>query len=259
MNKANAMNTLTLIISLMSLALAATAYWRAGGKQGVERARLEIQRDIERLSATQKELAESVAQNIAAAYEASRERLEHAREVLRQTKDDAVQGLEQQIKRAQEHLDALAQRLEEGARSAKDATVIAARNAEQAIALRVRRIEARTMLLRAKAKASRAVGAAGKQEFERADELLKEATELLRTARTTLAEDHAYDQLFDTMKNSLREATTAVREHAQNVRQKIEQVLTDTDNLVRNLELDEQKASGQTTTSHLVEEWRAAA
>jgi len=247
MNKTNAMNTLALIISLLSLALAATAYWRAGGKQDVEHARLEIKREMELLSARQKEFAESVSQSIAAAYETSRQRLQVAREHLRQLKDETVEGLEKQVKRAQEQLDALAQRLEEGAKSAKDATVAAARNVEEAIALRVRRIEARATLLQAKAEATRAVSSAAKKDFQRAEQLLEEATESLRSARETLGEDHAYDQLLDAMKLALREATSTVRKQAEDVRQKIEQVLADTDRLVSRLESDEDKAVKQSS------------
>jgi len=58
------------------------------------------------------------------------------------------------------------------------------------------------------------------KDFERADQLLADATELLRNARETLGDDHSYDQLLEAMKVALREATTAVRARAENVRQK---------------------------------------
>ena len=125
------MNKAAFVISLTSLVLATTAYWRAGGKQ-----------DIQALG--------RVAQAIAASYDKSRQRLQIARNHLRQLKEEAVEGLEKQVQLAQDQLETLARRLEEGAKSAKDATATAARNVEQAIALRVRRIEARTMLLRPK-------------------------------------------------------------------------------------------------------------
>ena len=86
---------------------------------------------------------------------------------------------------------------------------------------------------------------AAKKDFERADRLLADATELLQSAGETLGDDHAYDQLLDAMKLALREATTAVRAHAEDVRQKIEQVLTDTDRIVSSLESDEDQAAKQ--------------
>src|SRR5216117_3610835 len=115
------------------------------------------------------------------------------------------------MKLAQEQLDALAKRLEQSVRAAKNVTVFVACSAEEAIALRVRRIEARATLMRAKAKATRAQSAAASKEFERADQLLAEASDLLRDARETLGDDHAYDAKLDAIKSSLREAVNAVR------------------------------------------------
>ena len=62
------MNTLTLVLSLVSLVLAAVAYWRSGGHRDLRHARLELERKIETLRAKQDELAESVAQALSAAY-----------------------------------------------------------------------------------------------------------------------------------------------------------------------------------------------
>src|SRR5207247_5607490 len=111
----------------------------------------------------------------------------------------------------------LAKRLEQSARAAKNVTVSAARSAEEAIALRVRRIEARATLMRAKAKATRAQSAAASKKFERADQLLAEAADLLRDARETLGDDHAYDTKLDVIKTALREATKAVRANAEDI------------------------------------------
>lgn len=229
------MTTAALILGVISLALASVAYWRSGGQQDVKKWSAEL----EALRVKQKELAESVAQSLAAAYEQSRQRLAAARETLRREKEETVEGLEKQLKLAQEQLEALARRLEEAAKAAKDATVSAAQTAEEAIAERARRIEARATLLKAKSKAKRAVTAAEKKEFDRADQLLDEATELLRSARQMLGDDRAYDHLLDNMKLALRNATTAVRVRAEDVRKKIDQALADSDRLVGQLESDE--------------------
>jgi hypothetical protein len=106
----------------------------------------------------------------------------------------------------------------------------------------------RTTLLEAKAKTTFAViSAASKKNFDRAEQLLADATELMRNARVTLGDDHAYDPLLDKMKLALRDATIAVRAHAEDVRQKIEQVLTETDRIVTSLESFEEKAATQTS------------
>ena len=248
------MDALAIIISITSLILATVAYWRSGGRIDAQRVRIEI----ERLKAREKELVENITQTIAAAYEASRQRLQYAREVLRHTKDQAIRGLEEQVRRAQGQLEALAQRLEEAARSAKESSISVARDVERAIALRVRRIEARSKLLRAKAQTMLAVSVSSKLDFQRAEQLLEEATDLWREAREVLANDHAYDQLFEAMKRSLRDATIAVQSKAHNAHAKIEDVLVETDHLVSTLELDEQRASDEETIAH-PEKQRAAA
>lgn len=234
--------TTALIIALISLGLASVAYWRSGGKQDVQNFQASLQRDMEVLRAKQNELVESASQTLAAAYDRSRQRLAVARENLRRLNEEAVEGLQKQVKLAQEQLGALAKRLEETARAAKDATVSAARSAEEAIALRVRRIEARVTLMQAKAKATHAQSVAAKRQFEHADQLLTEAAALLRDARETLGDDHAYDAQLDAIKGSLRDATQAVRAQAEDIHNRIEHVLADTEKIVSTLEEDETNA-----------------
>lgn len=174
-------------------------------------------------------------------YEGSRARLQHARDVLHQTTDEAVQGLQQQLKKAQKQLDVLAARLEEAARSAPGKTATAARQAEESIGLRVRRIEARALLLQAKAKATLAVRAASKYDFPRSEQRLAEATELLRRARATLYDDHAYDDQMDDMEAALHQASAAVKENAKDALTKIQKVVSDSDRIVGSLESNEAK------------------
>jgi len=213
-----------------------------GAEKTSPRAALPSERETGNLSNDQSKVTESPSNNISAGYEGSRARLQNAREVLRQTADEAIQGLEQQLKKEQEQLDALARRLEEAARSAPDKTVAAARQVEEGIGLRVRRIEARAMLLQAKAKTSLAVRAASKYDFPRAEQRLAEATELLRRARATLYDDHAYDDEMDDMEAALHQATTAVKEHAKDALTKIQKVVSDSDRIVGSLEVNEANA-----------------
>ncbi len=73
-------------------------------------------------------------------------------------------------------------------------------------------------------------------------EKVMKATELLRTARAALFDDHAYDDQLDDMKAALLEASAAIKAHAQNAGGKIEQVVTDVDRILKRLEGDEKKA-----------------
>ncbi|HZR17412.1 MAG TPA: hypothetical protein VFE51_08800 [Verrucomicrobiae bacterium] len=194
------------------------------------------------LSHDQPKATEDLRHNTSTEYEGSRARLQHARDVLHQATDDAVQGLQQQLKKAQNQLDALAARLEEAARSAPDKTATAARQAEESIGLRARRIEARALLLHAKAKATLAVRAASKYDFPRAEQRLAEATELLRRARATLYDDHAYDDQMDDMEAALHQAGAAVKEKAKDALTTIQKVVSESDRIVGSLESSEAKA-----------------
>jgi hypothetical protein len=228
------MEATALVIAIIALALAGIAYWRAGG-----------QRDLERLRAKQEELTETLLLAIEEAYEASRQTLRQTAESLRLLKDEAIEGLEQPIERAAQQLQALERKLEEGLKSARTSTLSAAHNVERSLRLRVRRIEARGSLLYAKASAVLAQRWAGKGELIRAEQRLDQATALLALARETLRADHAYDEQFEIVKRALAEATTAVRAKAQDIRQRIEQVLAETDKLLNVLESDETKNAGE--------------
>jgi hypothetical protein len=199
------------------------------------------QENTQNLSRKGETPSNSTQTNIATSYEASRERLQHAREVLRTTTDDAVEGLQKQLEKAQQQLGALAARLEQGARSAQTQTLAAAHEAEHGIGLRVRHMEGRALLLRAKAKASLAVRAAAANDFGKAEQWLSDATQLLRRARVALADDHAYDDQLDDMEVALNEASLAVKDHAKAALTKIQKVVTDSDRIVGSLEVHEQE------------------
>ena len=236
---------MTAALSVVSFALAAVAYWRSGGKRDAEK----LRREVDDLRAKQKEFVESASQALAAAYERSRQRLQSTRESLRRLKSEAREGLQERLKGAEEQLEALAARLEAAALSAKDATVGAGKKLEESIKRRVHHIDARARLIEAWDRAALAVIAAEKNNFDRAEQLLLEATELLHTASHILEEDHIYEEQFDVVKKALRTATIAVRGRATDARQKIEQVMTETDRVVSALESDEKKAAGETRAS----------
>src|SRR5258706_10069154 len=107
------------IASLTSLLFSTVAYWRSGGKTDVQRARRELDREVDMLRQKYEELIQSAEQSLTSAYDSSRRRLAAARQRLRELKDRAVQGLETQLATAQQHLEALSQRLEEAAKAAR--------------------------------------------------------------------------------------------------------------------------------------------
>ncbi|MBI5688394.1 MAG: hypothetical protein HZC54_25255 [Verrucomicrobia bacterium] len=237
------MEIAALIIAVVSLALAGVAYWRAGGQRDVESARRAIEGELEVLRAKQSEVTEALAEAIAVAYEESRGTLRRTARRLRELKDEAVEGLERQTERALQELAMLEQRLEAGASAARNTALAAARNAEQVVALRVHRLEARVTMLFVKAKVVRAVALAHKKEFGAAERRLEEAADLLRTVRQTLGSDHVHDAGLDAVKNALANATAAVRAEAEDTRRQIERVLAEADSLVGSLESGEPQAA----------------
>jgi hypothetical protein len=239
------MNFMTAALSVVSFALAAIAYWRSGGKRDAEK----LRREVDVLRAKQKEFVESASQALTAAYERSRQRLQSTRESLRRLKSEAREGLQTRLNRAEEQLEALAARLEAAVLSAKDATVGAGKKLKESIKRRVHRIEARARLMEAWDSAALAVIAAEKNNFDRAEHLLCEASELLHTASHILEEDHIHNEQLDVVKKALRTATIAVRGRAADARQRIEQVVAETDCVVSALESDEEKAAEETRPS----------
>lgn len=233
------MNTVALLLVVSSLVLSAVAYWRSGGAQDVQKLRGELAT----LQLKQKALTESIAGRLAATYGRSRARLHAAREGFHRLKTETVDGMETQLQLTQDHRELLGQRLEEAAGSVKNVALATAQRIEEAIALRVRRFEARASLLQAKARASRAQAAAAQNDFQRADELLGDAANLFQAARETLAADRTYDLQLEAMKQDLRAATSAVRSRAQDTRLRIDRVLADTDRIVGALESDETRAA----------------
>src|SRR5258708_17841813 len=63
------MNALALLIAVVSFVLSAIPYWRAGGKQDVENAKRELEREREALPASQKDLTANDLQTIAQPYQ----------------------------------------------------------------------------------------------------------------------------------------------------------------------------------------------
>lgn len=222
----------TIAISILSLILSLTAYWRAGGREDIDR----LRHETGALLVNQRKV-------VASAFEHSRERLRATQAELNTLKQGLATKLATQVERAQEQLDALSARLEAAALEAKDATAVAAEQSQQAIARRVRRLQARVTLLSAQTEAMRAVDFARDRDFAQAERRLEEATELLQRAREKLGEDAAYDVGLMTAKRSLREATNAIRNHAADAREQLDQVLSDTNKLVESLQSAEAQAA----------------
>lgn len=231
-----------LILSLVAVALAGIAYWRAGGKAELRRAHDELRRDFDAVRAKQRELLDGAADTLSAAYDRSRGELRTVQHRIGDLGRHTADGLHDQLQRASNHAQQLLSNLEQAARQARTLTVTAARNAEAAIAHRVRRIHARIVLLEVKVNATLAARAADDRNFDRADRRLAEASHLLAEARAILDDDQVIAEDLAAMKLRLLEATDAVRARAEDARRRIDVVVADTDRVVSDLEVAEDHA-----------------
>jgi chromosome segregation ATPase len=236
------MKNAALVLSIIALIVGGVAYWRSGGKEDVALARQEIEVELQKLEAKQKELADSVAATTSAAYENLQERMRRAKEQLAEIRKEASEKLQAEIDLASQQLVELQNRVADGIESMKDTTVATARMTEEAIAQRVHRLEARVDALQSKLLINRALVKANKKDFDGADECLREAVALIKDARQKLGTDAAYDKKLNSVAESLRLAVAAVKAQAEDIRTRIEKVVTESDTLVAALESDEQKA-----------------
>lgn len=236
------MAVIALILSLVAVALAGVAYWRAGGGADVRRAHDELRRDLDALRTKQRELVENAADTLAAAYNRSRSELASVQARIGELGRHTAEGLQDQLHRAGNQAQQLLTSLEHAAGQAKDLTVNGARSVEQGLARRARRIHARIVLLEVKASAALAARAASNHDFDRADRRLAEASHLLGEARAILDDDHVIAEGLAAMKLRLLDAAEAVRTRAEDTRRRIDTVVADTDRVVGDLEAAEDHA-----------------
>lgn len=236
------MAVIALILSLVGVALAGIAYWRAGGETDLRRAHDELRRDVDVLRAKQRELVDGAADTLAAAYNRSRSELRSVQTRIGELGRHTAEGLQDQLHRAGNQAQQLLTTLEHAAGQAKNLTVAAARNAEAGIARRARRIHARVVLLEVKANAALAARAADDRDFDRADRRLADASQLLGEARAILDDDHVIAEGLAAMKLRLLEAAEAVRTRAEDTQRRINTVVADTDRVVGDLEAAEDHA-----------------
>ena len=232
------MTGLALLIACVALIFSGIAYWRSGGRSDVEQAREEIRRELETLRTRQKALIEALTYRIQHGYEQSLQRIKRAQSRLQEMKDETVEGLQKRIDLAMQDLESLKQKAEQGIASVKGGMVEKAHQAEEAVARRVRRIEGRIQILSIKSAINRAQRFIEKQEFDQAEELLKEAVNELREARMYLPD---YDPSLNTVLTTLREALKAVQMKAEDLRTKVEQVMKENEQLLSALEGAEQE------------------
>lgn len=238
------MTIAAIIISSVSLLISLVVYCRFSGREA-QRFGQSLRRDLTALTAKQKELFESATHSLAVAYEQSRRQLAATRETLRHYKEEAASGVAEHMSLALQQLGQLSAELEENAHVTKINPLVAARRVQAAIADRVRRLEARALLLLAGWKAHSARVAAIEQRFAEAEELLDEASGLIGRADDNLKCDPHFEIMSDGLRRAMREAAASLRAHADLTVRKMDRLLAETERLVRDLERDETRRAGR--------------
>ncbi|WAS99361.1 hypothetical protein [Nannocystis punicea] len=231
-----------LAVSAFSIALALFAYWRAGGKQDAAASHAEIRAAVDSLREKQTELVDHTRGSLDAAYQNSRDRLTRLREVVRSEKDRAEAEIRTQLDRAEADVNRLVSTVELESRKIRDSSIGSAEQAQRALSVRVRTVEGRVALLRAKAKTRRAETLAEGREYDQALRVLVEATDLLDQAQERLPRE--YDPTVAALRGALHEALASVQNQAVDIRERLDEVVRQTNSLVRTLESDESAAAG---------------
>jgi chromosome segregation ATPase len=230
------MNKIALILSVLALVIGSLAYWRSGGKEDVITARRALEERIQSLQTKQEELTENAKAATREAYESLQVRMERVAKGLAEIRENAATGLKAQIDSASRDIEALQSQVAQGLKALKDLTVAPGRQAEEALAKGVGRLEARLDTLEAKFFINRALAAAEENQFDRAEERLREAAASIKEAQRKLDGDTAHDAEFHAVNLALREAVTAVKSRASDVRARIDKIVTESDALVASLE-----------------------
>jgi hypothetical protein len=188
-------------------------------------------------------MVEHTRASLAASYAADHDRLTRLRELMRIEKKRADADLRMQLDRAETDVNELVRAVEAGARTARDSTLAAAEQAEQALTQRVHMIEGRLALLRAKYDSRRAQLLLERREPDEALRELVAAADRVDDALERLPSEH--DQALTALRVDLHEAIASVQAGALDSRARLDDVLHKTDSLVRTLEDAEDAAAGR--------------
>lgn len=239
------MDKLALVIAAIALLIGGIGYWRSGGAEDVAVARDKLETAVEKLEATQREIVDDVSTTMRSVYEGTQVRMQRFADSITETRKEAGEALAKQLDRASQQLAALQRGVADGLASIKDTTLTLARQTQDSLVRRVNRMEARVAILQARWKIDKSVELADKLEFDSAERKLQEAVMLIKDARQALGEDGEYEAKLDAMRDSLEVAVSSVKAKAENIRAKIDQVISDTDKLVAAFESNEQLADDE--------------
>jgi hypothetical protein len=229
-----------LCMTLLSLALAAVAYWRSGGRRHVETLRAEMARHLEAARARERALAEQLSRRIHNGYEDALTRIRRAEQRLAELRENVSDETRQAIDLLRAQLEEARHRIEAGLQQVKEGASSRAEALQESLHRRVLRLEGQALLLLARADIKRAQSLAEKHEFERADDLLQEAVSKVREVRMRLSDPFEDDPAYKNVVITLLDAIRSVRAQAADYEGQIERVLLASDALMASIAAREQ-------------------
>ncbi len=214
-----------LILSTISLVIASIAYWRSGGSG-----------DIARLRSQLVETADEMRARLRHGYDESLRRIDRARTLLSEIPPQVAADVRASIETLDKELASVRREVEEELDRLKASVSASSQAARDAVATRVRRLEGRVHLLVARGEMARAETRAERGEFAAAEDLLEDALMKVREVQTRLGPLFDDDPAFAHLLAALRQAIRSVRSRAESRKREIEELIAESDVLLRTLE-----------------------
>lgn len=231
---------IALVVASLGVALSWVAFWRSGGKWDVDALLHEIGAEADSLLQAHRALANDLAARIRIGYEETLQAMQRADERLDEIRKGASAGLTRLIDSASRRTAELRRQARAGLDRLRKGASLEAQSAQEAVARRARRLEARVQVLFARGEMFRAERLADKGEFDKAASVLDDAVTRVRDARAKTAVGAGQEQAFDDVVSALREAVRQVRVRAEGTRAQIERVMAASESLLGSLEAGDQ-------------------
>lgn len=234
------LGVIALVLGAGGLCVSIVAYWRSGGRWKMRTLQYEIRAELEAARQAQRALADELAARIRMGYEDTLERMRRAEARLSEPRQGAPAELTRALNAAARRASELRQQAWDGLDRLRKEASTQAQNAQEAVARRARRLEARVEVLVARGEIARAERLAEREDFVSAQSVLEDAASKVRHARSKMGDPGREAQAFDEIVGALAEAIRRVRLRAANARQQIEKVMTTSDSLLGSLEARDQ-------------------
>ncbi len=230
-----------IIMAGVSLFLSGIAYWRAGGRADIATLKRELREEIDSFKSRQRAIAEDLRKRINSGYEDTLSRIKRGERRLADLRQEVSASMQEGIDAVSRQLAELKVEAEEGITRLKHDVSIGAQATQEAVGLRIRRLEGRIQILMVRAEMARAQRLADKRSFIDAEKLLEDAVAKVREVKARLSDDFEENPAFSEVITSLQNAIRSVRAEAEDSRHELDRVLSSSESLLSSLASREQR------------------